>query len=46
MIPHLEDLRKKLMGISWEARIREEDWEKFGMKGNPYQSGHNEGYRS
>jgi hypothetical protein len=37
---------KKLMGIFLETRIREGDWEKFGMKGNPYQSAHNEGYRS
>jgi hypothetical protein len=27
----LEDFRKNLIGISLGARIREGDWEKFGM---------------
>jgi hypothetical protein len=29
-----EGSRKKLMGVSLEARSREGDWEKFGMGGN------------
>jgi hypothetical protein len=30
----MEDFRKKLMGIFLGARIKETDWEKFGMGEN------------